>query len=198
MTAIKCHHQNVNRLNRRKGNGQVFCYPVRSLMSPWSSASPHTPQPTCTSCDCLTDFKDVTIYIFLVFISYKYCWCFISKGIQKAHYLFTITVWKIHLCQGCWTHGSVGQGGCHSVHPQPPTSTKTNKPTVRTLSAVVFLSQHCLLSANFGLLSLSCLCQLIAKDFNSRSDCTRIYSPAFSPVASEHQVWKLHHCCSLI
>lgn len=165
-------------------------------MRPWNSASPHTPQPTCTSCDFLTDFNDVTIF-------FQYLFCIRIVGVLFPRAFRKLTIYSLSLfrkftCVKAAGHRVSGTGRCPYCTSTATSIHKDEQAYVRTLSAAISLSRHFLLSANFGLLSLSCLCQLTAKGFNFRSDCTRIYSPAFSPVAFEHQVWKLHHYCSLI
>jgi hypothetical protein len=121
--------------------------------------------------------RDVIIFTFDYLLRISIVDVFFPRAFRK------LTIYSLSLFRKFTSvKGSVGQEGCHTVQPQPP-RTELDKPTVRTLSAAASLSQTVSLSANFGLLSLSCLCQLTGKDFNSKSECC-IYSPlAFSRVA---------------
>lgn len=129
---------------------------MRSLLRPWSAASPPIPHPTCTSCDCLTDLKDVTIFTFYYLLRVSIADVLFSRAFRKLT-TYPLSLLRKFTRVKAAGQGSVGQEGCHTVQPQPP-STKLDKSTVCTLSAAVSLSQafspFCKLGATVPFMSL--------------------------------------------
>lgn len=101
----------------------------------WSTARPPILHPTCTSCDCLTDLKDVTIFTFYYLLRVSIVDVLFLRAIRKLT-IYSLSPFRKFTSVKAAGQGSVGQEGCHTVPPPlppPPPSTKLDKPTGRTL-----------------------------------------------------------------